>query len=298
MFTVKILLAILLFFLLLTITRWMQFFLLLVPSCLSSIFYLLSSPITYLLLLSLFFYYLSSSFVINTLLALGADLNARDGRGYTPMHYAAWGCANNALRLLAQLGADSLATSKIGRTILMYALNAHTTELVLRVVREQILREEMREDTSHDGQKEEMTRAEDNAKKRLNDFLNHRDKNANTALHAACQFEDVERVRILVDAGADINAKNANEYTPLHYAVNMAASVDMVMTLSRLGANMEGGEDTPKTYTPLMDAAMANNVQLITTLINEGAKVYLLSHSHFSSLFFSHHNIECCKGGQ
>jgi ankyrin repeat protein len=233
---------------------------------------------------------MSSSFAINILLALGADLNARDGRGFSPMNYTARNRANDALRLLAQLGADSLAKSKIGLTILMCSTSAHMTELILRVVHEQILRE----DTS---QKEEMTRAEDNAKKRLNDYLNQRDENGNTALHIASFCDDVERVCFLAEAGADINAKNTIEYTPLHYAVDIAC-VNMVMTLSHLGANMEGGEGTPKIYTPLMQAARANNVQLITTLINEGAKVYL----SFSILTFppsflsliSHHNIEHC----
>jgi ankyrin repeat protein len=167
---------------------------------------------------------------------------------------------------------------------------------------------EMLEDTSCDVQKEEMMRAEDKAKKRLNDYLNQRDKNGNTVLHAAClrhpfrQFEDVERVRFLVKAGVDINAKNTKEYTPLHNAVKKAACVNMVMTLSLLGANMEGGEGTPKTYTPLMEAARVNNVQLITTLINEGAKVYLsfpiLTFPPFFLTLFSHHNIEHCKGGK
>lgn len=56
------------------------------------------------------------------LLAAGAKVNAKNKRGVTPIHYAAWAHQPNAARLLANMGAKIDARDEEGRTPLFCAL--------------------------------------------------------------------------------------------------------------------------------------------------------------------------------
>lgn len=53
------------------------------------------------------------------------------------------------------------------------------------------------------------------------EFSTVEDKNefGDQALHLACVRGDLEDIKVLVSAGADINATGENGFTPLHYAV-------------------------------------------------------------------------------
>ena len=43
-------------------------------------------------------------------------------------------------------------------------------------------------------------------------------KGNNTALHLACSTCKLDTVRLLLDAGAEVNARGIEQFTPLHYA--------------------------------------------------------------------------------
>lgn len=50
------------------------------------------------------------------------------------------------------------------------------------------------------------------------DVVNSRDEKGRTALHFACGMASADIARVLVDAGADLNARDVDECTPLHMA--------------------------------------------------------------------------------
>jgi len=55
------------------------------------------------------------------LLAGGADVNAQDGDGQTPLHWAASNALNDVVNLLLERGADINARDKYGNTPLQEA---------------------------------------------------------------------------------------------------------------------------------------------------------------------------------
>lgn len=63
-----------------------------------------------------------------------------------------------------------------------------------------------------------------------------------TALHTAAMINDVELVKIILDAGVDVNIKNVNSTIPLHVALNRGAKSCVGLLLSA-GANCNMQDD-------------------------------------------------------
>jgi uncharacterized protein len=89
-------------------------------------------------------------------------------------------------------------------------------------------------------------------------------------LHWAAHWDDVEMAGMLIEAGADVNARNDLGVTPLLVA-STNASAPMVDRLLAAGANPNvasvGGES------PLLVAARAGNAAVVTSLLAKGAQV-------------------------
>jgi len=62
------------------------------------------------------------------------------------------------------------------------------------------------------------------------------DPHCRTALHTAAMIDDVELVKIILEAGVDVNIRNAQNTTPLHVALNRGAN-SCVGLLLAAGAN-------------------------------------------------------------
>jgi len=75
-------------------------------------------------------------------------------------------------------------------------------------------------------------------------------------------------VEALLDAGADVNARNRNNCIPLHFAATNG-STDIARILLEHGANVNAsGNDN---YTPLHAASTQGNVEMVKFLISNGA---------------------------
>lgn len=96
---------------------------------------------------------------------------------------------------------------------------------------------------------------------------------ATTSIEKSCCLQgELERVKELLDAGADPNTRCNAGWTPLHEAAQRGFA-DTVKVLLERGANpnVPGAENV----TPLHDAAQSGCLQAVRTLILHGADKFL-----------------------
>ena len=94
------------------------------------------------------------------------------------------------------------------------------------------------------------------------------------SLHKAAREGDADRVRKLLDAGADVNVRNADkqrlQYTPLHWAAHFGHLEIAELLISR-GADLDA--EDPAYSTPLYLAAEEGHPKVVEFLISKGAEV-------------------------
>jgi len=151
----------------------------------------------------------SGGTLILTLLRMGADVNAANDYGDTPLHQAAYLGLTEKVRLLLKNKADVSKRAQRGETPLLYAARPEGyPDTVLALL---------------EGGAE----------------VNAADDFGMTPLHGAAMIGDVDVARILIDKGAaDINLQTLSGYTPLHIAA-LSGKAEFVQYLLDKGANRE-----------------------------------------------------------
>lgn len=255
-----------------------------------------------------------SETVFKALMAAGADVNSRDGYGYTLLSYLSADAefiddsnrANN-LRLLRNLiaaGADVNVQNQNGQTPLYLAAKAggRAVEDTIRVLLAAGADANL---ANEDGETPLMAllvsysnlRApqENTALVRLlteaKSNLNAKNRNGDTALTLALQVNATpETVRTLLAAGADVNLANKSGDHSLIVAVKMRREDEIIQALLGAGARVDSANTLGDTA--LMVAAKAyvrelpvsRDERFFKTLVTAGADVTLLNHEGESAL--------------
>jgi len=89
------------------------------------------------------------------------------------------------------------------------------------------------------------------------------------SIHEAAAGGDIEQIKSLISGGADVNAKDNNGSTPLHYAV-ILANMDVIKLLISNGADVNAKDKEGRT--PLSWAKDLENNELVDLLRKHGAK--------------------------
>jgi quinoprotein dehydrogenase-associated probable ABC transporter substrate-binding protein len=175
---------------------------------------------------------------VSYLLAHGGHANSTDGDGYTPLISAIRSGFVGVATYLAEHGADANLTDRSGWTPLMWATWGDNPALVTMLL-------------AH--------RAK----------LDATDNDGLTPLGIAAQNGKAKATRVLLDAGADVNAPVAKGgYTPLMLA-SISGSHDLAAALIEHGAKVNAAN--PGGVTALMIAAAGNRSTIAGLLLRSGA---------------------------
>ncbi len=176
-------------------------------------------------------------------LAAGADVNAKDNDGRTPLMYAAIkNPSPEVIAALVKAGADVNAKNNFGLTVLMCAAGTNPSREVIAAL------------------------AKGGAD------VNAKDKRGLTVLMYAAGFNpSSEVIAALVKAGADVNAKNIIDgVTPLMAAAFKNPNPEVIAALVKAGADVNAKDAIGKS---VLDLGRENkNTDVVTELIKAGAK--------------------------
>jgi ankyrin repeat protein len=215
---------------------------------------------------------------VRTALAKGADVNARSAEGDTPLMYAAAYATADCMRLLLDARADPNAPDKRGGTALMRSVRDLDKVRLLVDRGAEVDARSIRGLTAL-MVAANLSGASDVVKLLLSHKADSRTPDAVgvTPLMYATDFGDLETVKALVGAGADVNAGRPNGAGPLYWATN--GPLDVLVWLLEHKANPNPVRRTPRLapgtggMTPLMEAAVFGATDNAKALLDWGADV-------------------------
>jgi ankyrin repeat protein len=206
----------------------------------------------------------------------GADPDRQDEAGNSALHYAAGRGINEAIPLLIERGASVDLENNQGQTARDVAANDNITEML----REAGAVEGSQAETAVGSLDEQLIEAVANKDAVLVNQLLNAGANPNTLdnegsalLPLAANGSQLEIVRHLLDAGADINGTHSTNFAEEGTALLWAAvrdDIDVVRLLIANGADLDRPE-TLYNRSPLFPAAAYNHGEVIKILLESGA---------------------------
>ncbi len=210
----------------------------------------------------------------------GSDPNFHNSKGWTPLHFAARNNPNPGMcAALLRAGADPDSVTSEGFFPLYLACVAGGNRNALSDLVGAVEYVDVRKNP--EGLTSLMAAARETGNSEIFKLLvaAGADVNAATAdnwkpLHFAARFNrEPEIVATLVALGAEVNSPAGKDLTPLHMACIESPSPGVVRALLRAGADVDA-RDRIHGATPLMlAAANAENVEVLVEMINAGAMV-------------------------
>ena len=201
--------------------------------------------------------------VAELLITKGADVNAKDESEDTPLHKATRKNNHEMIELLISKGAAINPKDGFGKTPLYWA-NDETAELLRK--------HGGKHGTIHDaayngdlaGVQAELDKGAD---------VNAKNKLGSTPLHEAAYRGHKEIVELLIDEGADVNAKGENGWNPLHLAAGRGQKeVAELLIANGADVNAKVVSGAKQGKTPLDAANETNHPETVGLLRKHGGK--------------------------
>ena len=125
---------------------------------------------------------------------------------------------------------------------------------------------------------------EEAARKREREEITGKDNDGNTPLHLAALNCNLDRVKSLLNKGAEVRAKNLVGQTPLHHATH-GGNLEIVQLLVFQGADVNAKDAHGDT--PLIVAAWKDLSEIADFLISKGANINAKSDNGSTPLGFN-----------
>nr|WCB86978.1 CPPV167 ankyrin repeat protein [Cooks petrelpox virus] len=205
--------------------------------------------------------------IANMLLSRGARVNEKDFMGCIPLHHAAMYGNNSMVKLLLQHGADTSIKSRIKYNAFNYAVASGNIDVVKLIT---LYFDDYKSDNIS------IIKAVNNQSIKVLRFLledlklNVNTKKDNlTPLHNMVNISyNPDILKTLLENGADIEAKNEYNETPLHYAINKSLHCNelifaFIMHGAKINTRSKNGN------TPLHHVSTLLSSDDITTIISK-----------------------------
>jgi ankyrin repeat protein len=185
---------------------------------------------------------------VDLLLRNGEEINARDAGGWTPLLHAANSGDADVVKVLVERGADVSVRDGAGTTALALVAKKEYPSAVAILARK--------------------------------GNVNTGDKYGTTPLMWAAKNGDLKSIKLLLENGANPNARDRQDWTALFY-VGPEATV-VINALLSAGAQIDARDNEGST--PLMQVALLGDFANLAFLIEKGANVHLRNREGESAL--------------
>lgn len=216
--------------------------------------------------------------IFDLLIQCGANVNAKDYEGFTPLYFAIHNDDSDFMNILIANGAEVNTKYPGGETLLKSAAKTGRTEAV------QFLLEAGANINENDNGRTALHAMLDIGSSNYNKYrlskdtlelllskgadVNLKDKDGRTPLHFAAESADGDIVELLLDKGADINAKDDESgFTALHHAAQFGNENAAELLITR-GADINAKDN--QGHTPLY-TAVNHDYKFAEFLISKGA---------------------------
>ncbi|XP_076435310.1 uncharacterized protein LOC143275219 [Babylonia areolata] len=214
----------------------------------------------------------ASADITRLLLRAGADVNAKDSDGCTPLMWAGRGGHTNTSKLLMEHGADVNAKDILGHTPLMCAVrggHADTAKLLM----EHGTDINTKNCAGHTPLMCAVRGGHTDTAKLLMEHgadINTKNSAGHTPLMCAVRGGHTDTAKLLMEHGADVNTKNSDGWTPLIWAVR-EGHTDTAKLLMEHGADINTKDCAGRT--PLMCSVIGGHTDTAKLLMEHGADI-------------------------
>jgi len=204
---------------------------------------------------------------VRLLLEKGANIEARDGHGLTPLCLSStYGTAihTKLIQLLLDRGANIESHSYGGATPLMGAISVGRKEVAKMLLARGATLNVISRFYGTAAHLAMLVGRPDMVRWSIKKGI------AIPPLHVAAYLGDMDKVRSLVDGGADVNQKDVAQFTPLHCTV-LGNNSEIMQFLIDTGADIEARNCAHRT--PLFCASERGYLEMVRLLLTNGANV-------------------------
>ncbi|MFA4885620.1 MAG: ankyrin repeat domain-containing protein [Desulfotomaculaceae bacterium] len=221
--------------------------------------------------------------VVKALLDCGADVNACGNSGITVLMAALQNANNEQIaRLLIDSGADVNACDGQGLTPLMTAVYADSIGMTLYLLEKGAVVQ-----VKNSKGWSALDLAKQKGNHQLLQVLHQAGSLKNADLIYAARIGDVAWLAEMIKGGADVNAANDDQETPLLWA-SFNGHVKVVKTLLDNGARVN--DRSKEGWSALMAAAETGSEELVKLLLEKGADIDLKTESGDTALTLAEKN--------